>query len=427
MPREVGPKEIEAFLERTRRLTRRQVLMGAAGVAAAAALTKVVLAQAPPEPPADTTKVQGPLTSGQGKRSPFENPVRQPPGAQVSFTPLQDLDGIITPSDLHFERHHAGIPYIDPKRYKLLVHGMVDRPMVFSLADLKRYPSVSRFYFIECSGNSGAGFIRPLKKQTAYIHGLTSTSEWVGVPLATIFKEVGSAKQSKWSLFESQDAAVMTRSIPMEKLWDDALLAYGQNGEAIRPEQGYPVRLILPGYEGNAHVKWVRRIEIGDRPWQQREETSQYTDPVCEDGDCYARQFTFEMDAKSLITWPSGGQTVPGAGFWEIRGIAWSGRGFIEKVEVSTDGGKIWGLAKLELPVLPICHARFRYPWVWDGKETVIISRATDSTGHIQPTRDELIKTRGLVQGPGLTFAYHANYLQSWRVGADGKVTNGLA
>ena len=347
--------------------------------------------------------------------------------AQVTFTPLQDLDGIITPSGLHFVRDHAGTPYIDPKRYKLLVHGLVARPMTFTLADLKRYPPVSRFHFVECSGNSGAGQIAPVKEVTAQsLHGLTSTSEWVGVPLATIFREVGPARQSTWALFESQDAAVMTRSIPMEKLWSDAMLAYGQNGEAIRPDQGYPVRLLLPGFEGNAQVKWVRRIEISDRPFMTREETSKYTDPVCEDGDCYARQFTFEMDAKSLITWPSGQQTVPGPGFWEIRGIAWSGRGFIEKVEVSTDGGKTWGLAKLEQPVLPICHTRFRYPWVWDGKEALVVSRATDSTGYIQPTREELIKARGEVKGPTLTFAYHANYLQPWRVAAGGKVTNGL-
>src|SRR3989304_4698875 len=242
MPREAGPKEIEAFLERTRRLTRRQVLTGAAGVAAAAALTKVVLAQAPPAPPPATTKGQGPLAPPRGTTPPFENLQRLPVNAQVTFTPLQDLDGIITPSGLHFVRDHAGTPYIDPKKYKLLVHGMVARPMTFTLADLKHYPSVSRFPFVECSGDSGAGQIAPVKEATAQsAHRLPGTGDWVGVPLATIFREIGPAKQSSWALFESQDAAVMTRSIPMEKLWDDALLAYGQNGEAIRPEQGYPV------------------------------------------------------------------------------------------------------------------------------------------------------------------------------------------
>ena len=406
-------------------LTRRQVLKGAAGAVAAAALGGVALAQEPE----DTTKLPGALTSARGGPSPFETLARAPVGRpSTSLTPLQDLDGMITPSGLHFERHHNGVPQINPHRYKLLVHGMVARPMVFTLDDLKRFPAVSRIYFVECSGNSGSGFVAPRAADTAQsVHGLTSTSEWVGVLMSTILKEVGPSKEAAWALYESHDAAVMTRSIPMEKLWKDAMLAYVQNGEAIRPEQGYPVRSILPGWEGNSQVKWVRRIEFSDQPWHTREETSKYTDPVCPPGDeCHARQFTFLMDAKSVITWPSGGMTIPGRGIWEIKGIAWSGRGFIETVEVSTDGGRSWALAKLEQPVLPIAHTRFRFLWEWDGSPTTIMSRATDSTGYIQPSRQELIDLRGFVRGPTLEFSYHANYMQPWRVDNQGNVTNGL-
>ncbi len=430
MPEQVarrGGSPAEGRGQNAVRLTRRQVLFGAAGAAAVAAFGGVARGQEPPE---DPTKVPGALTSARGTPSPFETLARSPVGRpSTSFTPLQDLDGMITPSGLHYERHHNGVPQIDPRRYKLLVHGMVDRPMAFTLDDIKRYPAVSRIYFLECSGNSGAGFVDPKPADTAQsVHGLTSTSELVGVLMSTILREVRPAKGATWALFESYDAAVMTRSIPMEKLWNDAMLAYVQNGEAIRPEQGYPVRSILPGYEGNSQVKWVRRIEISDQPWQSREETSKYTDPVCPpDDDCHARQFTFLMDAKSVITWPSGGQTVSGPGTWEIKGIAWSGRGFIDKVEVSTDGGKTWDLAKLEQPVLPMAHTRFRFLWNWDGSPAIIVSRATDSTGYIQPARQELIDLRGLVRGPTLQSAYHANYTQPWKVSGDGKVTNGLA
>ncbi|MBI2906808.1 MAG: sulfite dehydrogenase [Chloroflexi bacterium] len=413
--------------ERRRLFTRREALAGAAGVAAAAALGKLVSAQQVPE---DTTKVPGVPTSAYGWPSSFERLARAPVSTPfTSFTPLQHLNGIITPSGLHFERHHNGVPQVDPARYKLLVHGMVAKPMVFTLGDLKRYPAFSRIQFVECSGNSGSGLVNPVATVTAQsVHGLTSTSEWVGVLVSTILREVKPDRNASWALCESMDAAVMTRSIPMEKMWEDAMLAYGQNGEAVRPEQGYPARLLLPGYEGNANVKWVRRIKIGDKPFETREETSKYSDPVCppDEGECYSRQFTFLMDCKSLITWPSGGQTVPSAGIWEIHGLAWSGRGHIQLVEVSVDGGNNWHPAKLEQPVLPLCHTRFRYLWKWDGREALIMSRATDSSGAVQPTRQQLIDLRGLVRGPDLGFAYHANYIQPWRVAADGKVTNGL-
>src|SRR3989442_1586860 len=317
-------------------LSRRRLLAGAAGAVGIAVLQRVALTQI--EVPPDPTKVPGrPLTS-LGQRSPFERPRRLVGGVNQgsSLTPLQDLCGIVTPSDLHYERHHAGVPVIDPNRYKLLIHGMVERPTVFDLEVLKRFPSVSRPHFLECSGNGFPSYrsTRP-ELSPQLIDGLTSTSEWTGVPVATLFREVGVKPGATWFLAEGEDAAVMARSIPIEKAWDDALIAYGQNGEALRPEQGYPARLLLPGWEGNANVKWIRRIEIADRPFMTREETSKYSDPL---PDCTARLFSFVMDAKSTITFPAYPATVTDTGWWEITGIAWSDRGRISRVAVSTDG-----------------------------------------------------------------------------------------
>lgn len=332
------------------------------------------------------------------------------------MTPLQDLDGIITPADLHFERHHGGIPEIDPERYVLLIHGMVERPMKFTLADLKRFPSRSRICFIECSGNGFSGYHRQWssKEMTPQqLDGLTSTSEWAGVMLSTLFREVGVRPGAKWFLAEASDAAVMTRSIPIEKAWDDAMIAYGQNGEAIRPEQGYPARLLLPGWEGNAQVKWIRRIEVSDHPFMTREETSKYTDPLA---NCTARLFSFVMDAKSTITFPAYPFVLPEKGWWEIKGLAWSGRGSITRVDISTDGGRNWMPAELQAPVLPKCHTRFRYLWNWDGREALLMSRAVDETGYIQPTLGELMAVRG--KG---TF-YHTNNIRAWKVQRDGQV-----
>ena len=371
-------------------ISRRVLLAGVAGVLGAHALRRAGHAQAPaqaPQPvvPPDPTKLPGAPPSQLGQRSAFERPRRIPLGnGHSSLAPLQDLYGIVTPADLHFERHHGGVPAIDPQRYKLLIHGMVERPQVFDLDALKRFPAVSRLHFLECSGNgtpSYRGISPNLSPQL--IDGLTSTSEWSGVPLALLFREVGVKPGAKWFLAEGDDAAVMSRSIPMEKAWDDALIAYGQNGEALRPEQGYPARLFLPGWEGNANVKWIRRIEIADRPFMTREETSKYTDPL---GDGTARMFSFVMDAKSIITFPAYPVILHDRGWWEVSGIAWSGRGRITRVDVSTDGGKQWQPAELQQPVLPKCHTRFRYLWNWDGRGTTLLSRAVDETGYVQPT-----------------------------------------
>ena len=361
--------------------------------------------------------------SDYGARSDYEGHVLrtvagQDPRAGISRTPLADLHGVITPSSLHFERHHAGVPSMDPADYRLLVHGMVDRAKVFTLDDLKRYPSRSIIRFIECSGNGGTGYRSTDPNVTAQgMDGLLSTSEWTGVPLSTLLQEVGVDPRAKWLVAESFDAAAMTRSIPLEKAWQDILVAYGQNGEAIRPEQGYPVRLMIPGWEGNAQVKWLRRIEIADEPFMTREETSKYTD-LMPDGT--ARMFTFEMDAKSLITFPSGGQQLQGPGFYEITGFAWSGHGKISQVEISTDGGETWQPAHLQQPVLRQAQTRFRYPWNWNGDEAVLMSRAIDETGYVQPTSEEFYAVRG--HSYNYNF-YHYNNIRSWHIDADGAVT----
>ena len=390
------------------KVSRRDLLAGAAGVVAAGAAG----AAQSQDPPADPSKVRGRPSRALGQRAATEKPQRQPRGATSSGTPHQDLYGTITPSDLHFERHHGGVPEIDPKNYSLLVHGMVERPTIFTLADLKRFPAVSRVHFLECSGNfGGRGTATELTPQQ--IAGLTSTSEWTGVALATIFREVGVRPQAKWFLAEGGDAALLTRSIPVTKAFDDALIAYGQNGEAIRPEQGYPARLFLPGWEGNSNVKWLRRIELSDRPFMTREETSKYTEPMA---DGSARMFSFLMDARSLITYPSYPVTLT-RGWVEINGIAWTGSGKITRVDVSTDGGATWAAAKLQEPVLPKAHTRFRHLWNWTGGDAVILSRAVDETGYTQPTRETLIKSRG-VSGVG----YHINPVTGWHVQKDGTV-----
>lgn len=357
---------------------------------------------------ADDLITPGPGPNKLGGRSPYEKPLRLPSDIS-SRTPLQHLLGTITPSDLHYERHHAGVPSIDPEKHELLIHGMVDKPMKFTLRDLKRFPSVTRICFLECSGNFRSG----KETMTAQeVCGLTSQSEWTGVMLSTLFREVGIKPKADWFLAEAADAAYLTRSIPTHKGWEDAMIAYGQNGEAIRPEQGYPIRLLLPGWEGNMNVKWLRRIELSDQPFMTREETSKYTYPVKDK----IRQFSFEMDARSIITSPSYPAKVE-PGWNEIRGLAWTGRGKITKVEVSTDAGRTWQLAQLQEPILSKAHTYFRLLWYWDGGNTEIASRVTDETGYTQPTLKQLVDYRGADMG-----GYHLNPITSWLIKRDGSV-----
>src|SRR6516164_11400121 len=411
----------------------RRGLLGSAGsvaaVGATAMLPRASLANAPPGAveypvPEDPTKEPGRLMGvdgGYGSRSQFETDVRWVnPTRSASFTPLQASYGTIPPSGLHYERHHAGIPNIDPARHRLIIHGMVERPIKYSLADLKRFPTVSCTYFMECSGTTGSELMRPNQPTVQRTHGLVSTSEWTGVPLSTLLKQTGLKSEAAWVLAEGADAAVMTRSVPIDKCLSDALVVFAQNGEAIRPEQGYPMRLFLPGWEGNISIKWLRRLEVSDKPYYTREETSKYTDLITKTGK--ARMFTFTMEAKSVITFPSGEMKLPGAGFYELTGLAWSGRGKIARVEVSTDGGKNWSLAALQDPVLPICQTRFRFPWIWDGTPGIIQSRATDETGYSQPTHQQLIEERGPLESGSLF--YHMNAIQSWAIAPDGSVKN---
>lgn len=406
-------------------LTRRQLLTGAAALVGGAVLSglpAVVEGQAkvaaPPRPvaPADPTKLQGAPTSAVGSRSAFYAPARTPSGETVgnSLTPLQDLTGTITPADLHFERHHAGVPMIDPDRHELVIHGLVERPTVFTLADLQRFPAVTRTHYIECSGNGRASYRDPKPDMTPQkVYGLTANTEWTGVPLAQLFREVGVKPEAEWFLAEGGDACLMTRSVPIAKGWDDALVVWAQNGEPLRPEQGYPLRLLLPGYEGNINVKWLRRLELGTAPWMTRWETSKYTDPLL---DGTARSFSLVMDTTSIITSPAYPRVLTEKGWWPISGLAWTGRGRITKVEVSTDGGQRWEEATLHGPVLPNAHTRFSHMWQWDGRETVLLSRATDESGAVQPTRAALLAVRGVGTD------YHFNQVKGWRVKADGTV-----
>jgi len=414
---------------------RRRFLFAAgslAGVVGSSALAQAADEKAPPgavhyDVPADPTKEQGRPVAGDGgygSRSQFETEVRwRFPTANEytswSMTPLDKMLGNTTASGLHFERHHGGIPTIDPAKHVLYVHGMVNTPKKFTMADLKRFPSVTRRHFVECSGNGLTEWNKPTLKTVQGTHGLLSTSEWTGVQFATIAREVGLKEGAAWVLAEGSDAAVMTRSIPLEKLLKDAILAYGQNGEAIRPEQGYPVRLLLPGYEGNTNIKWLRRLDVSDKPFMTREETSKYTDLLA---NGKARQFTFEMEAKSVITFPSGEMKLPGPGFYNITGLAWSGRGRVQSVDVSTDAGKTWYPAQIGSVPEPICTVRFSFPWMWDGTPAVLQSRCTDETGYIQPTLQQLIAIRGS-NGP-FGSIYHLNAIQSWAVSTDGSVSN---
>jgi sulfane dehydrogenase subunit SoxC len=349
------------------------------------------------------------------ERAPSEQPTRvlNERLGGISSTPLGELDGTLTPSDLHFTRHHAGIPSVDATQFTLLVHGLVERPTVFTLADLKRFPSRTITCFLECAGNGLPAVRSAARERTpGDIDGATSNSEWTGVSLRALLNEVGVRPEARWLLAQSADAARYSRDIPMDKAQDDALLAYAQNGEPIRLEQGYPLRLLLPGWEGSASVKWLCRIEVGDRPAFTREETARYSD-ILRDGR--VRVFNFEMGPKSIITSPAFPRTLE-AGWWEIRGLAWSGAGRVARVDVSTDGGATWQAAELGEPVLPKAHTRFRLPWQWSGAPAVLLSRATDERGQVQPSWTEFAATRAAGND------YHNNHIRGWRVEPDGRV-----
>jgi sulfane dehydrogenase subunit SoxC len=390
------------------------------GMAFGATLAGAAAAHAQSPAPADPSKVLGNPRRPYGARSRFETSTRKVFRGKTdevgpTMTPLQDLHGIITPSSLHFEVQRGGVPDIDPRGHRLLIHGMVDRPVILTVEEIKRLPSVSRVHFLECSGNTSSEWAGPTLKTVQGTHGLTSCTEWTGVLLSLLLRETEVQQGATWILAEGADATGNERSIPIAKALDDILVAYGQNGEALRPENGYPLRLVVPGWEGNVNVKWLRRLTVSDRPYMTRMESVDHT-LLMPDGK--ARQFAFVAEAKSVITFPSGGQRLPGRGVYEITGLAWSGRGAVRRVEVSTDGGRSWRDASLQEPVLRLAHTRFRFPWRWDGREAVLQSRCTDETGYVQPTLAALVKVRGL------NSRLHLNAIQSWKVAVDGVVHN---
>lgn len=416
-----------------RSLSRRQMLGEGSALLGGAAISSIAGGQALAEAPApddanlppnvpEWMKTPGANMGSEpyGMPSPYEKNVvkniskKLPQYISASGrTPLGDLDGIITPNGLFYERHHGGVPTIDPEQHRLMLHGLVDRPMIFTMDDIRRFPSQSRIHFLECSGNPV--YTKPYGKTASDLVGLLSCAEWTGVSLKLVLEEARLRPEAKWLIAEGADAAALTRSIPIEKCLDDAMLVYSQNGERLRPQQGYPLRLLLPGFEGNMNVKWLRRLKAVTEPAYSREETSKYTD-LMPDGT--AREFTFYMEAKSIITRPSGGQKLKQTGFHEITGVAWSGHGKIRRVDISVDDGKTWQEAKLQEPVLTRALTRFRLPWHWDGQAAVIQSRAIDETGYVQPTFAELTAVRGV------NSFYHNNAIQPWRIDVQGEVTN---
>ncbi len=338
------------------------------------------------------------------------------PISSVNFTPLHELDGIITPNGLCFERHHAGIAEIDPARHRLMINGLVDTPLVFTMQDLMRFPRENRVYFLECAANSGMEWRGAQLNGCQFTHGMIHNVMYTGVPLRYALDAAGVKTSAKWILPEGADASAMTRSIPMEKALDDCMIAWKMNGEALRPEQGYPLRLVVPGWEGNMWIKWLRRIEVGDEPWHHREETSKYTD-LLENGR--ARRFTWEMDAKSVITNPSPQAPIlHGPGPTVLTGVAWSGRGTIPRVDVTIDGGMNWHRARMSGPSFEKSMHRFYYEFDWDGSPLLLQSRAHDSTGYVQPTKDQLREVRGL------NSIYHNNAIQTWAVNEQGIAEN---
>ena len=399
-------------------LSRRFLLGAGAASVGGAAQAAVVGAGSPP-----TMRAPGKPFSAYGQPSPQREavariiaPAAVRSGTGVSRTLLHLLEGAITPNGLHFERHHNGVPDIDAARHELLIHGLVRRPLTFTLDALLQYPMQTHLRFIECAGNSGGmTAAQPNQANVGTLHGLISGSEWTGVPLRLLLDEAGVDRSARWVLAEGADASGMSRSVPLAKCLDDAVIALFQNGEPIRPEQGFPMRLLLPGYEGSIQVKWLRRIKLTAEPTFTKDETSKYSE-LLKDGR--AEMFTLPMGVKSVITRPSFGLAMRGPGLYEISGLAWSGHGRVARVDVSADGGRSWTAAVLNGPVQPMALTRFRAAWRWDGGPCVLMSRAIDERRNVQPTRAEWAAR----YAPGQS--YHFNAVHSWGVAADGQVSH---
>jgi sulfane dehydrogenase subunit SoxC len=411
-------------------LSRRRFLSGAAVAGAGLAGTGLARAETAKPDPLITEVQDWSRYLGEGvDKRPYGTPSRfekyvmrrdvswltASPESSVNFTPLHELDGIITPSGLCFERHHGGIADIDPASHRLMIHGLVDKPLVFTMEDLKRMPRQNRIYFLECAANSGMEWRGAQLNGCQFTHGMVHNVMYTGVPLKLLLAEAGVKSNAKWLMLEGADSSGMNRSLPLEKALNDVLIAFAMNGEALRPEQGYPLRAVVPGWEGNLWVKWLRRIEVGDQPWQAREETSKYTDLLA---DGRSRRFTFFMDAKSVVTNPSPQAPLKQKGRNVLSGLAWSGRGTISRVDVTLDGGRNWQHARIDGPVLDKSLTRFYVDFDWAGQDLLIQSRAMDSTGYVQPTKDELRKVRGS------NSIYHNNGIQTWHVKANGETEN---
>ncbi len=432
----ISQNDVKTVFEQARR-GRRDFIRNAFAAAIAGTATTGVLAQSNPVatgggdpnilnlPEHSTGLGQGVATEGYGKPSTYEANLqrRQSPGltqttqSSVSFAPLQSLFGIVTPSGLHFERHHQGWWDIDPSKHRFMINGMVSKPKVFTMDEIMRLPSVSRFNFIECGANTAMEWGNVAVPTVQYSHGMLSCSEFTGVPLITLLELAGvDLKNGKFVLAEGADGSSMTRTIPMSMIASgEVMVAYGQNGEMLRPENGYPLRLVVPGIQGVSWVKYLRRIEVGDKPYATKDEAIHYVD-LQPDG--LHRQYTSLQECKSVVTTPSGGQVLLDKGFYNVTGLAWSGRGKVKKVDVSVDGGRNWRQARLETPVLSKALTRFNIDWVWDGKPAIIQSRAMDDTGYVQPTYKQLRAVRGTRS------LHHNNAIQSWLVQESGEVKN---
>lgn len=336
--------------------------------------------------------------------------------SSINFTPIHALDGTITPQGCAFERHHSGAIELSKDDYRLMINGLVDQPLVFTYADLERFPRVTRTFFLECAANTGMEWAGAQLNGSQFTHGMIHNMEYTGVTLRTLLDEAGIKPEGKWLFVEGADASSNGRSIPMEKALDDCMIAFKANGEALRMEHGYPVRLVVPGWEGNLWVKWLRRIEVTDAPVESREETSKYTDTMA---NGTSRKFTWVMDAKSVVTAPSPQMPIThGNGPLVITGLAWSGRGAITGVDVSMDGGKNWKPARLAAPGTDMALTRFYFDHDWQGEEMLLQSRATDSTGYVQPTKAQLRAVRGE------NSVYHNNCIQTWWVKPNGEAEN---
>jgi sulfane dehydrogenase subunit SoxC len=423
-------KEIKAEAAEMPELKRRNFLLNGikltAGTALAASIGRVLASEQslPPNVPIWTkTLGRGVVSVPYGMPSKFEKDVvrRTVPWltadsiSSISMTPIHEMKGIITPSGLVFERYHAGVPEINPDDHRLIIHGMVDRPLILTMDELMSFPSESVIHFLECPANGGMEWRGTQMEALQFTHGMLSCCEWTGVKLSTLLDEVGLSKEAKWVLAEGADGAAMSRSIPIEKALDDTLVVYAQNGEMLRPEQGYPVRLFNPGWEGNTSIKWLRRLEIGDKPWYQREETSKYTD-LLPDGT--ARKFSFIQESNSVITFPCPERPMMRRGVHELEGLAWSGKGKIKRVDVSLDGGVSWQQARLKGLVLSKALTRFSLPINWQGQPLLLQSRSIDETGYVQPTLNQLRAVRGS------NSIYHKNSIHTWKLDTDGTVSN---